>query len=256
MIYIKTENEIKIMREGGKILADVMAELVKQMKIGMSESELDRLAEELIIKRGGQPAFKRVKGYNYTLCMSTNDAVVHGIPKEYKFVAGDVVGIDCGVYYKGFNTDMAQTVRVESGDLRVENDEIKKFLETGKRALREAIKVAKPGNRIGHISKKIQNIVEGGGYSIVRSLVGHGVGKNLHEEPEVPGFLDDMTIEETPLLKPGMTIAIEVIYNMGRSEVTYKDEDNWTIRTADGSVSGLFERTVAITEDGPLILTE
>jgi len=254
MIQYKTKEEIEKMRKGGKILADVLFEVLKHAKIGVSEIELEKLAEKLILEKGAKPAFKRVKGYNFATCISTNDAVVHGIPTNYNLKDGDVIGIDCGVYYKGFNTDAAWTITIESGKLKVENDEKRKFLKTGEKALSEAIKVAKAGNRVGHISKTIQDIVEGNGYSVVRSLVGHGVGKNLHEEPEVPGFLD-IDITKTPLLKQGMTIAIEVIYNMGKSDVIYEKNNGWTIKTADGSISGLFERTIAITEDGPIILT-
>lgn len=261
MISIKTKEEIKIMAQGGKILADVLFEVLKHTKIGVSEIELEKLAEKLILEKGAKPAFKRVKGYNFATCISTNDTVVHGIPTNYNLRDGDIIGVDCGVYYRGFNTDAAWTVLVQSSKFppageagKVQSDERKKFLETGEKALKEAIKVAKAGNRIGHISKTIQDIIEGSGYSVVRSLIGHGVGKTLHEEPEVPGFLDT-DINKTPLLKIGMTIAIEVIYNMGKSDVIYAKDNDWTIKTADGSISGLFERTVAVTEGDPIILT-
>jgi len=255
MISIKTKDEIKIMQEGGRILAKVLIELLKNIKPGVSEIEIDNLAEKLILKNGAKPGFKEVKGYNNSICVSTNNVVVHGVPTNYKLKAGDVVGIDCGVFYKGFHTDMAETVRVQNSEFIVQNDEVGKFLKTGKRALDEAIKMAKAGNRVGHISKTIQSIVEKEGYSIVRSLVGHGVGRTLHEEPEVPGFLG-VDIKETPVLKEGMSIAIEVIYNMGKSNVKYLNEDGWTIATVDGSISGLFERTIAITKGKPLILTQ
>jgi methionyl aminopeptidase len=180
---------------------------------------------------------------------------VHGVPTDYKLKEGDVVGIDCGVFYKGFYTDAAHTVRVQSSKLKVKSsDEVDKFLKTGEKAMWEGIKAAKVGNRVGDISKAIQDIVERQGYSIVRSLIGHGVGRQLHEDPEVPGFLDGPIIK-TPLLKLGMTIAIEVIYNMGKSEVVYSNGDGWTIKTKDGSLSGLFERTIAITKGEPLVLT-
>ena len=214
MIDIKTPEEIKIMREGGKILASVLLQLLKNIKPGVSELEIDRLAEELILKKGAKPGFKEIKGYNNSICVSTNNVVVHGAPTNYKFKSGDVVGIDCGVFYKGFHTDAAETLRVSTINNQQSTNnkryKINKFLETGKRALGEAIKVAKVGNRVGHISKTIQNIVEEKGYSIVRSLVGHGVGRTIHEEPEVPGFLSEK-IEKTPVLAENMTIAIEVI---------------------------------------------
>lgn len=256
MINVKTPEEIKIMREGGKILSSVLLQILKNIKPGVTELEIDNLAEKLILKNGAKPGFKEVKGYNNSICVSTNNVVVHGVPTDYKFKTGDVVGIDCGVLYKGFHTDVAHTVRVQNSKLKtqISGDEIDKFLETGKRALNEAIKMAKVGNRVGHISKTIQKIIEREGYSIVRSLVGHGVGRSLHEEPEVPGFLDT-DIKETPVLKTGITIAIEVIYNMGKSNVKYLNEDGWTLVTEDGSISGLFERTIAITKGEPLILT-
>jgi methionyl aminopeptidase len=253
MIPIKTPKEIEAMQKGGRILAETIRELEAVLKPGMTESELDKIAEELIIKKGGEPGFKKVPGYDYTLCVSTNDVVVHGLPTSYAFKEGDLVGIDCGVYYEGFFTDMAETLRLLSGQA-INNEEVEEFLEVGKRALNEAIKVAKPGNRIWHISKTIQDIVEGAGYSIVKTLVGHGVGRQLHEEPEIPGFVWE-GLGDSPILKPGMTLAIEVIYNMGKHDVT-RDKDKWTIRTKDGSLSSTFERTIAITEEKALVLTK
>lgn len=254
MIDIKTKDEIGVMRVGGRILAQVLQELLKNAKPGVSELELDSLAEKLIRQQGAEPAFKRVKGYKHTICVSVNETVVHGIPTDYKFEEGDIVGIDCGVYYGGFNTDMAETVRVKGKGERVKKpDGVDRFLETGKNALEEAIKQAKIGNHVAHISQAIQNIVEGAGYSIVRSLVGHGVGRELHEEPEVPGFLSQR-VKETLKLESGMTIAVEVIYNQGKPDVVLAD-DGWTIKTKDGSLAGLYERTIAITGNGPVVLT-
>lgn len=255
MIDLKTEEGMEAMVQGGKILADVMTTVFESVQPGVSELELDRLAEELIVQKGAEAAFKRVKGYRHTICTSTNDVVVHGIPTDYTFKEGDVVGIDCGVFYKGFNTDMAETVKIKDQKSKIKNSgEIDRFLAIGKNALEEAIEQAKPGNRVGHISKTIQEIVEGAGYSVVRSLVGHGVGKNLHEEPEVPGFLVG-SINDTPELVEGMTIAIEIIYNMGKPDVVYGSGDGWTIKTKDGSLSGVFERTIAITKEGRKVLT-
>jgi methionyl aminopeptidase len=218
MIHIKSKQEIEIMKTGGHMLSQVLNEVMDSIKPGVTELELDQLAEKLIRKKGGEPGFKRVDGYHHTICMSTNDAVVHGIPSGYKFKAGDVVGVDCGVFYKGFHTDMAETRRVstQNSKLKTQNDDVDIFLEVGKKALDAGIKQAVMGNRVGHISKAIQDIVEKKhGYSIVRSLIGHGVGRELHEEPEVPGYLNTK-IDKTPLLKEGMTIAVEVIYNMGQ----------------------------------------
>lgn len=256
MIDIKTPEEIEKMQEGGKILSDVLMTVLHKVKPGVSELEIDAMAEQLIRKRGGQPAFKRVHGYRHTICVSTNDVVVHGIPSEYRFKAGDVVGIDCGVYYKGFNTDMSETIRVRKQQTtrKTRKDKIDFFLNTGEKALQEAINVSVVGNRVGHISQTIQTVVERAGFSIVRSLIGHGVGKKLHEEPEVPGYLSS-PIAKTPTLAAGMTIAIEVIYNMGNPDVVYANNDNWTIKTKDDSLSGVFERTIAVTKHGPLMLT-
>ncbi|EKD85985.1 MAG: hypothetical protein ACD_37C00541G0001 [uncultured bacterium] len=250
MIDIKTKEEIKTMQEGGKILADVLFEVMKSIKPGMTEIEIDAMADRLIVEKGGEPAFKKVKGYGHATCISTNSAVVHGIPSGYKLKNGDLIGVDCGVFYGGLYTDMSESVIVGKNT----NSENEKFLKVGKKALDAAIDAAIPGNRVGNISKTIQEIVEGSGYSVVRSLIGHGVGKKLHEDPEVPGYLSKK-IEKTPLLKPGMTIAVEVIYNMGGYEVSYPNNDGWTIATSDGSISGLYERTIAITNGKPLILT-
>lgn len=250
MIDYKTKEEIKIMQHGGHILAEVLYKVMDAIKPGVSELEIDQLAEKLIRERGGEPGFQRVPGYKHTICVSTNDVVVHGIPGGYKFKEGDLVGIDCGVFYKGFHTDMSESKIISGG---TPNPEAEKFLKIGKQALNEAIKVAVIGNRIGDISKTIQDIVEGNGYSIVRSLIGHGVGRELHEEPEVPGYLA-RPIAKTPILKEGMTIAVEVIYNMGSREVML-DSDGWTIRTEDGRLAGLYERTIAISKNGPLMLT-
>lgn len=249
MINIKTQKEIEIMAKGGKILSDVMWILIKEIKPGISELEIDSLAAKLINEKGGEPGFKKVEGYNHTICISVNNVVVHGIPTDYELREGDIVGIDCGVFLEGFHTDMSETHRVSSQ----KSDEVERFLEVGKEGLNRAIDQARVGNRIGNISKTIQDTVESNGYSVVRTLVGHGVGEDLHEEPEVPGFLTG-SIEKTKKLTEGMVIAIEVIYNMGAPELVLAD-DGWTLKTKDGSLSGLFERTVAITRNGPLILT-
>lgn len=254
MIVKKSDEEIRSMRTGGKILADVLSKVINKIKPGVSEKDLDEFAEKEILQRGGKPGFKMVEGYNNTICVSTNSVVVHGIPSNYKFKKGDVVGIDCGVFYKGFHTDMSETIRVENPGSNQKSDGVDKFLAVGRKALNEAIKVARAGNRVGDISKTIQDIIEKeNGYSIVRTLVGHGVGRELHEEPEVPGFLVDK-INRTPLLEKGMTIAVEVIYNMGKSDVE-TTSDGWTIKTVDGSLSGVFEKTIAIRQGLPLILT-
>lgn len=254
------KEKLNAMREGGKILGDTLSYLVKNIKTGISEIEIDQMAEDFILKRGAEPGFKKVDGYKNTICISVNNVVVHGIPKNRKVENGDIVGIDCGVFYKGYHTDMSETVRIVDDKSQVfrkntqPRDDIDKFIKVGKDALFKGIVEAKAGNRVGNISSNIQGVVESEGYSIVRSLIGHGVGKELHEKPDIPGYLIGK-IESTPLLADGMTIAIEVIYNMGKNGVSYTGGDDWTIVTTDGSNSGLFERTVLVQNGQPEILT-
>jgi methionyl aminopeptidase len=252
MIKIKTPQEIKIMQTGGQMLAETLREVCANVRPGVSELELDAMADKLIQEKGGEPGFKKVEGYHHATCISTNEVVVHGIPSQRFLKEGDIIGIDCGVFYKGFHTDMSETVHVGQS----KSDAIDKFLKVGKQALEEGIRQAKPGNHVGDISKAIQDIVEvQNGYSVVRSLVGHGVGKELHEDPEVPGYLQGK-IEKTAELKEGMVIAVEVIYNMGGPDLAFANNDGWTLQTKDGSFAGLFERTLAITANGPLIITK
>lgn len=252
-IHIKTPEEIEIMKRGGKILSETMWEVLKHAKPGVSELEIDALAEKLIKKQGGEPGFKKVRGYHHTICASTNDVVVHGIPTAYRLKEGDIFGVDCGVFFEGFHTDMSETIVV--GSMPKASQAVQKFLNMGKKALNEAIEQVLPGNHIGNISQTIQQIVEKeGGYGVTRELIGHGVGKSLHEDPPVPGYVAKR-LEKTPLLVPGMVIAVEVIYNMGSREIAFAGIDDWTIKTRDGSLSGLFERTVLVTDTGHLVLT-
>ena len=249
MIQLKNSQEVETMREGGKILTDVLSYLFHTLRVGMKLSTLDRIATEEIIKRGGEPSFKKVKGYKWTICACINDVVVHGIPDDYEIRSGDVVGLDCGVYYKGFHTDAAWTEKIKN------EEGINRFLLVGQIALKEAIKQVKPGNYIYDISKSIQDNVESAGYSVVRSLVGHGVGRKLHEDPEIPGVAILPRLQ-TPKIIEGMTLAIEIIYNAGKSEVILSESDGWTIRTKDGKISGLFEATVAVTNHGCVLLSQ
>ena len=246
----KTRKKVETMRRAGKMLGEVLAQVLMAVKPGVTEIELDRLAERLILEKGGEVSFKKVDGYQHTICVSTNNVVVHGIPKERVLREGDIIGIDCGVYLDGYHTDMAETITVGN----VTDEKIRQFLRTGKKAMFEGVKQAKIGHRVGHISRIMQDTMEGGGYSVVRSLVGHGVGKELHEEPEVPGYLEK-EMRKTPPLTEGMTIAVEAIYNMGGPGVKYDGSDDWTIVSEDGSPAGLFERTIVITDKGPELLT-
>lgn len=253
----RTKQKIETMQKAGEILGKVMDEIVDFVKEGVTELDVDMLAERRILELGGEPGFKKVEGYRHTICASTNDVVVHGIPTNRVLKEGDIFGFDCGVYLDGFHTDMAETVRVRRLGKREEDkeDTIDKFLKVGKKSLFEAISKANPGNHVGDISKAMQEGIEGNGYSIVRSLVGHGVGKELHEDPEIPGYLEGK-IDNTPELYPGMTLAIEVIYNMGGAEVVFEGSDDWTIVTEDKSLAGLFERTIFIDNSGPKLITK
>jgi methionyl aminopeptidase len=251
MIKIKTPEQIKIMQTCGKMLGDTVWETCAKVMPGMTEIEVDALADKLIKQKGAEPGFKKVEGYHNATCLSTNEVVVHGIPSPYVLKEGDIIGVDCGVYYKGFHTDMAETVKIGTK----KDEAVDKFLTVGKKALEAGIRQARVGNHVGDISKAIQDIVEvQNGYSVVRNLVGHGVGEELHEDPEIPGYLLGR-IEKTPLLKEGMVIAIEVIYNMGGPDLAFANNDGWTLQSKDGSLAGLFERSVAITANGPLIIT-
>jgi len=251
MKNIKTQEQINIMKEAGGMLGQVLFDTLQMIKPGVTELDLDSFADKRIQELGGFPGFKKVPGYKHAICVATNDVVVHGIPKKRTLKEGDVIGVDCGVYLDGFHTDMAETVVVgKSSGKKIYN-----FLDAGKRAMYAGIKQAKPENRVGDISKAMQDIIEvEGGYSVTRSLVGHGVGRELHEEPQIPGYLTGK-IEKTPKLEVGMTIAIEIIYNMGKKDVEYEGSDDWTIVTKDGSLSGVFERTIVITEKGPELIT-
>jgi methionyl aminopeptidase len=257
MIPIKTKEEIAIMTEGGKKLGLVMKEVLAGVEPGVMLSTLDKLAESLIIKAGGQSSFKMVKGYHWATCININQGVVHGIPGDYRIKSGDLFSVDIGLYYRGFHTDMARTVWMQNPKscLPAGRPDIlnPNFLEAGEKALKEAIRVVKQGNYLGQISRAIEQVIRQAGYEPVKELTGHGVGKNLHEEPMIPGFLAK-DIRETPILKTGMTLAIEVIYAQKKPDLVIKD-DGWTIETEDGSLAGLFEDTIAISGCGIQNLT-
>ncbi|MBI3290276.1 type I methionyl aminopeptidase [Candidatus Microgenomates bacterium] len=248
MIIIKTPEEIEIMHEAGKMLARVKDVVHSHIRAGITLAELDEIAEAEMIAQGGEPAFKRVYGYKYATCINVNDGVVHGIPNNYEVQSGDKVSIDAGVFYEGFNTDSAFTVAVEPV-----TRELAKFVETGKKLLDEAIAQAKPGKRVGHISKVIHEGLKKAGYSPSMMFTGHGIGRDLHEDPAIPCFFAG-NLENTPLLKEGIVIAVEVIYCAGSPDIKISS-DGWTARTKDGKIGGLFEETVAITKDGPQVLT-
>ena len=258
MIHLKSEKEIATMHEGGKKLKRVLEETLIHVKPGVSAAEIDTFADNLIRKEGGEASFKRVKGYSWATCICVNDCVVHGIPhKKLILKENDMVTVDVGMYYRGFHTDMSWTVRVKNSNQESgirKKKKIDHFLKTGEEALENGIAHVKLGNRIGHISKAIQNTIEPEGYSVVEELVGHGVGRTLHEDPEVPGLVLK-PLSKTPELKIGMTLAIEAIYVMGKPDVYIDEADGWTIRTKDGTIASCFEKTIALTRGGLLVLT-
>ncbi len=233
------------MRKSGQIAASALKKAMEGIKVGVSEIEVDKIVEEEIYKLGGELSYKSVPGYKFATCITVNEQVVHGIPTERKFVTGDLVSVDLAVKFKGWHTDCAWSLLL--GD----DPEKKKFLQIGEQALRDGIAQAKEGSRVGDISHAIQNRVEGAGYKIVRSLVGHGVGRSLHEDPEIPGYGNPGS---GMALKSGMTLAIEVIYARSAPDVIL-EEDQWTYSTQDGSWGGLFEMTVIVGKEKAEVVT-
>jgi len=249
MIKIKTDEEIEIMAEGGAKLGRVKRALAAAVKAGVTASDIEDLANELIKKEGAEPSFKKVPGYSWSTCINVNEGLVHGIPtKSLIFRKGDVVSIDVGLYYRGFHLDTSMTVGIDV------TPGVQKFLNVGQNALERAISSARVGNYIYDISRAIESTVEAAGYSAIRALVGHGVGRELHEDPQIPCFVPGPR-EESPEIKKGMVLAIEVMYAMGSEKVEQK-EDGWTIAMRDGKISALFEESVAVTNKGPRILTK
>lgn len=255
MNLVKKPEEIDLMQEGGKKLGEILQKLLDKATSGAALTEIELFAQQLIAQSGGTPSFQTVKNYKWATCLCVNDVVVHGIPTSYLLKDGDILTIDVGLFYKGFHTDTAWTKLIKSKTSQKQDESKETFLKVGEEALWKAIAQAKVGNRIGHITKEIQNTLEGAGYGVVRTLVGHGVGRELHEAPQVPGILKE-PIEETLPLTEGMTLAIEVIYAMGGGTVVYTNDDGWSIGTKDRSVSAVFEHTVAITDREPLVLTK
>jgi methionyl aminopeptidase len=246
VIIRKSAREIEKMAAAGAVVADTIARVGALLSPGVTTEELDTAARTFIRERGGVPTSEGYKGYPKAICISTNDVVVHGIPDGYVVAEGDLVTIDVGVTLDGYIADSAYTFGV--GEIEPESQNL---LNAAQDALAAGISEAVVGNRVGDVSHAVQAVVEGAGFSVVRSLVGHGVGRHYHEDPHIPNFGEP---GRGPRLSEGMTIAIEPMITAGDSEVALMD-DGWTIRTVDGSMSAHFEHTVAITADGPRILT-
>ena len=246
MVIRKSRREIERMAGAGRVVAEVLERMGEVVEPGITTADLDRIAERLIRDRGGVPTFKGYNGFPASLCTSPNSMVVHGIPGPYRLEEGDLMSVDVGVTLDGFVADSAYTFAVGEID-----DDAQLLLDVCQAALEAAVAEARPGNRIGDISAAVQRTTEAAGFSVIRSLVGHGVGRSMHEEPQVPNFGEPGRGLE---LAPGMTIAIEPMITAGRPDVHVAD-DGWSISTNDDSLSAHFEHTVAVTDDGPLVLT-
>jgi methionyl aminopeptidase len=246
MLYLKTDEEVGLLRESNMLVSRTLAEVAALIRPGVTTLYLDKIAETYIHDNGGLPAFKGYGGFPNTLCTSVNDEVVHGIPSEYILKEGDIISIDCGVILNGWYGDSAYTFAVGRID-----DELKHLLDYTRESLEEGVKEAVAGNRVGDISCAVQTKAESGGYSVVRELVGHGLGKRLHEPPEVPNYGKRGTGTK---MEKGLVICIEPMINLGKKE-TYQMKDGWTIRTVDGKPSAHFEYAVAIDKGRADVLT-
>ena len=246
MIHLKTDEEIEILRENNILVSRTLAEVGRHMRPGITTRELDKIAEDFIRANGAIPACLGYEGYPAATCISVNDQVVHGFPSGYALKEGDIVSVDCGTKMKGFNGDSAYTFPV--GNI---SEDTRKLLDVTKQSLYKGIEKAVAGNRIGDIGHAIQQYVEGYGYSVVREMVGHGIGRSLHEAPEVPNY---GAAGHGKKLLPGMVICIEPMINAGKKDI-YLDDNDWTVSTRDGSNSAHFELTVHITEGAPEVLS-
>jgi methionyl aminopeptidase len=246
MIIRKSSGEIEAMAHAGQVVAETLERVGEHVRPGVTTKELDEVAEEFIRSRGGSPTFKGYRGFPASICASPNSMVVHGIPGAYRLEDGDVLSVDVGVTLDGFVADSAYTFAVGEID-----DSAERLLQACRAALAAGIEQARAGNHVQDISHAVQRTTEEAGFSVVRSLVGHGIGRSMHEEPQVPNFGEP---GRGPALSPGMTLAIEPMINAGAPDVWVAD-DRWSISTNDGSLSAHFEHTVAVTDNGPLILT-
>lgn len=246
MIIIKNDNEIEYMRRAGKVVSDTLAKLEEVIKPGITTAELDKLAEEMILRQGARPSFKGYHGFPASICASVNNEVVHGIPDNRVLQEGDIISIDCGAMLNGYHGDAARTVAV--GKI---SDEAAKLIKVTEESFFAGIKKALVGNRLTDISNEVQRYVESFGFSVVRDYVGHGIGRQMHEDPEVPNFGRP---GRGPKLVKGMVLAVEPMVNIGGFYVKTLSND-WTVVTEDGSLSAHYENTIAILDNGPEILT-
>ena len=248
MVTIKSEREIELMREAGRILAKVHEELGKELKAGMSTKEIDRICEQLIRGYGCIPSFLNYEGFPASVCVSINDEVVHGIPNKHRYIQeGDIVSLDTGVIWKGYQSDAARTHMI--GEV---TPQARKLVAVTEQSFFEGIKYAKAGNHLNDVSSAIQAYAESFGFGVVRDLVGHGIGTEMHEAPEIPNFA---TRRKGIKLVAGMTLAIEPMITAGRYDVVWDNDDGWTVTTEDGSLASHYENTILITDGDPEILS-
>lgn len=246
MIIAKSPAEIEVMREAGRITARALDAVSSAVRPGITTADLDAIAEDVIVKAGARPAFKGYHGFPATLCTSVNDEVVHGIPGDRVLREGEIVSVDCGAIVDGYYGDSARTFPV--GQV---SDEATRLLDVTRRSLEAGIARCRPGMRLYDVSAAVQEVAEAAGFSVVREYVGHGIGRSMHEDPQVPNYGKTGT---GPTLRTGMVLAIEPMINAGAADVRSLD-DGWTVITVDGAMSAHFEHTVAVTENGPLVLT-
>lgn len=250
MIQLKTDREMEIMIEGGKRLQQVVADLRPQIKVGMTTEEVDNLAEVLIHRYGGEPSFKKVYGYRWSTCLPINEQVVHTPPSKRTIKDGDILTLDIGLYFKGFHTDYADTFVVgQTVDRKVRH-----FLDVGRHTLKKAIAAARVDKYIGEISEVIASEMDRNHFFVMKELTGHGIGRDLHEEPYVPGYREN-NIKKTYRIKPGLMLAIEIIYSMGTEQIKHEKRNDWSIATRDGSISACYEHTVACRKDKTIVIT-
>lgn len=252
-IKLKTPQEIELMHQSGAITAQALKAVLNAVRPGITTLELNSIAEKVIDQNGAKPSFKGYDGFGFVTCININEGVVHGVPSDYVLKEGDMFTVDVGSFYKGFHSDAARSAVVlgSSPNAKEKYKDLLKFMNVGRQALANATAKCVPNCRVGDISHAIQTTIEPAGYTVIRDYVGHGIGRDLHEDPEIPCFGDAGT---GLTLQAGAVVAVEVMWMQGDWR-TVVDEDGWTVKTRDRKVSGLFENTIAITESGPVVLT-
>lgn len=255
LIPLKTTRQIKTIKLICGQLGKIRQKLFEFTQPGVTGQEVEDLAQKLIKSAGGEASFAKVPGYRWATCININQGIVHGVPNQYRFKKGDLVSIDVGLFKNGWHSDCSATQVCGYPNLDdYPHQKLANFLKAGKQTLNLAISKAQVGNRVGHISQTIEKTLNQSGYRPIPNLTGHGIGKKLHEPPQIPG-ITPKKVSDTPVLRAGMTLAIEVIYTLGNGKTQVSSDDRWTVTTKDGKMAAIFEETIAVLDDGPLILT-